>query len=57
MDLGNCKKQAGWFQSWQIEEERVGNPPMALSRIVQNLTNLSHRGGANLKISKTVLWM
>ena len=49
MDLENCKKQTGCFQSWQIEEEPIGKPPLEMSRIVQNLTNLSYRGGANLK--------
>ena len=41
MDLENWKKQIWWFQSWQIEEEGIGKPPLELSRIVQNLTILS----------------
>ena len=57
MDLENCKKQTWWFQSWQIEEELIGKPPLELSRIVQNLTNLFYRGGANLKISIILLNM
>ena len=57
-DRSRKLQKADWVvTSWQIEEERIGKPPLELSRIVKNLTSTSCRGGANLKISIFLLNM